>query len=478
MAVLDQNIACFRFFEQLCAIPHGSHNEQAISDWLVQFARQREIPVWQESCGNVIMKVPATAGYEGAPAVMLQAHMDMVCAKTPDSTHDFLKDPLELYVEDGWLKARGTTLGADDGCGVAMILAALDKQDLKHPALECVFTTTEETGMFGAQELDTGRLEARRMICLDATGENVVLTASAGGCRARVEKEFCRTEEKGTGLKIAVSGLLGGHSGVFAAAGRGNANKLLGRCLSALQNQGVFFSLVEINGGDKDNAIPAAASAKILCRDTEKATEILQELFAQLKIELFPVEKNWKLEMEPTEVERPFRTEDSEAVVQLLRLLPDGVTAMSRQVEKLPQISDNLGVVTTEADCVRFEISIRSGGESEMQELTERILMTAKLCGAKAETGGAYPAIAYMADSPFRRQYGEIMEQVWNRQIKTLAVHAGAEAGYFARKMPGIEIVTLGPMMEDVHSPMERLDLASFEKCTAFLLDVLERLDR
>ena len=478
MAVLNQNVACFRFFEEICAIPHGSHNEQAISDWLVDFARQRGIAVVQEPCGNVIMKVPATAGYEQAPAVMLQAHMDMVCAKTPDSTHDFLKDPLDLYVENGWLKARGTTLGADDGCGVAMILTALDQPDLKHPALECVFTTTEETGMFGAQELDTTQLEARRMICLDATGENIVLTASAGGCRARVEKTFRRTQEQGKGLRIAISGLLGGHSGVFAAAGRGNANKLMGRLLSALYSQGVDCALVRISGGDKDNAIPAAAEAELLCADSAKAKQILEEMVQQLKAELLPVEKDWHVDIAEVETANPICAEDSLALVQLLRLLPDGVTAMSRQVEKLPQISDNLGVVTTTDDHVRFEISIRSGGESEMQELAERIVMTAQLCGAKAETGGAYPAVAYMGDSPFRQLYGQIMEQVWNRPIKTLAVHAGAEAGYFARKIPGIEIVTLGPMMEDVHSPMERLDLASFEKCTAFLLDVLERLDR
>ena len=184
------------------------------------------------------------------------------------------------------------------------------------------------------------------------------------------------------------------------------------------------------------------------------------------------------MDITDVQTERPLCHEDSEAVVQLLRLLPDGVTAMSRQVQKLPQISDNLGVVTTREDCVCFEMSIRSGGESEMQELTERIALTAQLCGADADIGGAYPAIAYVAESSFRQQYGEIMKEVWNREIQTLAVHAGAEAGYFARKMPGIEIVTLGPMMEDVHSPMERLDLASFEKCTTFLLDVLERLDR
>ena len=478
MAVLDQNIACFRFFEEICAIPHGSHNEQAISDWLMAFAHRRGIQAVQEPCGNVIMKVPATAGYENAPAVMLQAHMDMVCARTADSTHDFLKDPLDLYVEDGWLKARGTTLGADDGCGVAMILAALDKEDLKHPALECVFTTTEETGMFGAQALDTGLLEAKRMICLDATGENIVLTASAGGCRVQVEKYVLRTQNRGRGLRIAISGLLGGHSGVFAAAGRGNANKLLGRFLSALYSREVPCTLVRISGGDKDNAIPAAAEAELLCADIEKARQILLELEQQLKTELFPVDKDWRVDITEVETGNPICEEDSLALVQLLRLLPDGVTAMSRQVENLPQISNNLGVVTTAENCVRFEISIRSGGESEMQELTERIMMTAQLCGAKAEAGGAYPAVAYMGDSPFRQLYGEIMEQVWHRQIKTLAVHAGAEAGYFARKIPGIEIVTLGPMMEDVHSPMERLDLASFEKCAAFLLDVLERLDR
>lgn len=478
MAVLNQNIACFRFFEELSAIPHGSHNEQAISDWLVQFARQRDIPVLQEPCGNVIMKVPATPGYEAAPPVMLQAHMDMVCAKTPDSNHDFLKDPLDLYVEDGWLKARGTTLGADDGCGVAMILAALDQPGLKHPKLECVFTTTEETGMFGAQELDVAQLEARRMICLDATGEHVVLTASAGGCRARVEKSIHRTQEKGKGLRVAISGLLGGHSGVFAAAGRGNANKLLGRCLSALQNHGVTYTLVQLRGGDKDNVIPFAAEAELLCEETGKAKQILLDMFEQLTVELAPVESGWRMEITEMALENPICAENSRALVQLLRLLPDGVTAMSRQVEKLPQISNNLGVVTTLDDCVRFEISIRSGGESEMHELAERIVLTAQLCGAHAEVGGAYPSMAYLADSPFRQFYGEIMEEVWHKKLRTLAVHAGSEVGYFAKKIPGIEIVTLGPMMEDVHSPKERLDIASFEKCTAFLLDVLERLNR
>lgn len=478
MAVLDQNVECFRYFEELAAIPHGSHNEQAASDWVVRFAKERGLEVYQEPCGNVIIKVDATPGYENVPAVMLSCHLDMVCEKDPESSHDFLRDPLDLYVEDGWLKARGTTLGADDGCGVAMILAVLDKPEQRHPRLECVFTTTEETGMFGAQELDITRLEARRMICLDATGEKVVLTTCAGGCRVKVRKLVHRCDTRGSGLRLAIRGLQGGHSGLFMTAGRGNAIKLLGRFLQALDNKGIAYQLVSVNGGSKDNAIPGYAQAELLCGQTAEAKAALEAAYWQLREELMPIETEWSISVEEAELAAPVADSEKEALVQLLRLLPDGVSVMSRRLQELPQTSNNLGVLTTTEDAVEFSISVRSAGQTEMEELTERIVLLGKLCGAEVEIAGTYPGMPYLPDSPFRQQYARIMTEVWKTEPHYLAIHAGSEVGYFVKRMPDLEVVTLGPMMEDVHSPKERLDIASFEKCTAFLMDVLERLDR
>ena len=477
MAVLDQSVACFRYFEDLAAIPHGSHNEHAASNWVVRFARERGLNVYQEPCGNVIIKVDATPGYEDAPAVMLSCHLDMVCEKTPDSSHDFMKDPLDLYVEDGWLKANGTTLGADDGCGVAMILAVLERTDLKHPRLECVFTTTEETGMNGAQELDVNQLEARRMICLDATGERIVLTTCAGGCRVTLRKKIHRRPVRGGGLRISVRGLQGGHSGMFMTAGRGNAIKLLGRFLSALDREDIPYELVCIEGGSKDNAIPGFAEASFLCEHRVEAKHVLEDTYALIREELLPVEDQWSLDVEEVELNNPMEDGDAGSLVHLLRLLPDGVSVMSRRVPDLPQTSNNLGVFTTEENMIEISTSVRSAGESEMEELTERISVIGQLCGAEVEINGKYPGMPFIPESPFRRQYAEILQEIWQTEPHYLAIHAGSEVGYFVKRIPGLEVVTLGPIMEDVHSPRERLNIASFKKCTEFLMQALERMN-
>lgn len=478
MAVLDQTVPCFRFFEALSAIPHGSHNEKAASDWVVQFARERGFWVRQEPCGNVIIKVPATPGYEGAQPVMLQAHLDMVCAKTPETIHDFSTDPLELYIEEGWLKARGTTLGADDGCGVAMILSVLSCKELRHPRLECVFTTAEESGMDGAQTLDYSQLEARRMICLDATGENVVLTTSAGGCGIKIRKPLRRIPGSGRVLRITVSGLTGGHSGMYIAAGRGNAIKILSRCLFYLNQTCGEYQLVTMNGGAKDNVIPDSAFADILCTDTAGIKRALEDFASIIRDELYPVET--KLRIEATETvlsERPIAKQNADELLTLVRLLPDGVSAMSRQVKDLPQASNNIGRLTLSESYADVEISVRSASESEMDELAGRILLTAKMCGAEAEAGTPYPPMNYLPESAFRDRYGQLIEELWGTKPVYLGVHAGSETGYFAKNIPGIEIVTLGPLMENVHSPQEKLNLASFRKCDEFLAQVLERLN-
>ena len=477
MVVLDQNVPCFRFFEELAAIPHGSHNEKAVSDWLVRFAQTRGLYVRQDPCGNVIIKMPATPGCERAEPVMLQAHMDMVCAKNENVAHDFATDPLMLYVEDGWLKARGTTLGADDGCGVAMILSILDRPELRHPRLECVLTTAEETGMDGARALDYSQLEARRMICLDATGENVILTASAGGCGIEITKPLRRFEGGGAGLRISVNGLAGGHSGMYIAAGRGNAIKLLARCLLYLKQACGEYQLISINGGVKDNAIPCSAYADILCSNAAGFKRALTDIAAAIRAEFQPVEAELRIEAADTMCGgRPVERADAEELLTLIRLLPDGVSVMSRTISGLPQLSDNVGHLTIEEDHAKIELSVRSAITSEMAELIERISLTAAVCGAKAVAGTPYPPISYLPESAFRERYAQIMERFWGVKPVYLSIHAGAEAGYFAEHLPGLEIVTLGPIMENVHSPQEKLNLASFQKCEKFLVQVLECL--
>ncbi|MBC8536242.1 beta-Ala-His dipeptidase [Feifania hominis] len=477
MPVLDQSIPCFRYFEELCAIPHGSHNEKALSDWLVAFARERGLWVRQEECGNVIIKKDASPGYESAAPVMLQGHMDMVCEKTPETVHDFTKDPLDLYLEDGWLKARGTTLGADDGCGVATMLAILDDNSLCHPKLECVFTVAEETGMFGAKALDASDLEARRMIGLDACGENVTVTTSAGGLRAKITKALTRAPFEGTALSVAVRGLLGGHSGVYISAGRGNAIKLLARLLHEVELSGTDMRLVSISGGSKDNAIPRDADAVIVCSDAAAAEQALARMGELIAHELRYTDAQFSVSTGSAEApSTPFDEASSRELVTLLRLLPDGVAVMSHAVEGLVQTSDNVGVLSMDGDTAVVEVSMRSAGDSELDELAQRIGLISSLCGAQCQFDSRYPGMEYQSDSPFRDKYAAVMKEVWGVEPKLLAVHAGGEGGYFAQKLPGIEMIAVGPFIEDVHSPLERMDMASFKKCYDFICALLERL--
>ncbi len=477
--VLDHKIPCLRYFEALCAIPHGSGNEAQIAAYLMEFARQHGLWAIQEDCGNVIIKKPASTGYETAPAVLLQAHMDMVCEKTSETIHDFTKDPLELYIEDGWLKARGTTLGADDGSGVATILALLDDPALKHPRLECLFTVEEETGMHGARVLDGSLLEARRMIGLDAAGENVVVTSMAGGMRARLTLPMGQKyEANGEHLSIQISGLQGGHSGVFIDAGRGNAIKLLGRALDALIESGISIRLVSISGGSKDNAIARDARAEFYCGEPEKAVERLKTLEENIRHELRYTDPGVALDIQRRTggEAAAYAANTTQQLVDLLLLLPHGVAGMNHATEHLVQVSDNVGTLRLENDCAVCEVSLRSAGESEMDALARRIERTAALCGAACSFASRYPGKEYAPVSPFRERYAAEMKRIWNCEPQLLAVHAGGEGGYFAQKLPGLEMVCIGPFIEDVHCPTERMNIASFVKCTSFVASLLETL--
>ncbi len=480
--VLDQSKPVFRFFEDLCEIPHGSGNERQISDFLMAFAKDRGLWAHQDKAMNVIIKKPASSGFEDAPAVMLQGHMDMVCEKNNDVVHDFLKDPLSLYIQDGWLRARGTTLGADDGCGVAIMLAILDDPDCRHPALECVFTVEEETGMAGAAALDYSLLRARRLVGLDSAGETSTVVSSAGGLRLRATRTLAyRPVPKDfTVCQLEIKGLEGGHSGIFIDKERGNSIKLAARVLHGLRTAGVDFYLADLRGGSKDNAIPRECVVSLAVQNAHlaKAETAAAGLAAEIGEELAASDAGFALTFGPSAAgaDRMLAAGDTQAVVDLLFLMPNGVAAKSMTMQDLVLTSDNVGVVSIQDGCFQLLVSLRSAVESRIDELCARMTLLCDRLGFQWETGSRYPGMDYQTQSPFRDQYAAYMREVWGKELCLVAGHAGGEGGYFVKNLPGLELVALGPFIEDVHGPDERMDPVSFLRCYDFLVGFLARL--
>ena len=477
MSVLNQDLAIYRFFEQLCAIPHGSYNEAAVADWLVAFAQARGLSFYRDDMNNVILRKPASAGYEAHAPVMLQAHTDMVCEKNADSTHDFAADPLELYVEDGWLRARGTTLGGDDGQGVAMMLAILDDDTLAHPPLECVFTVQEEVGLCGAMHLDASQLTAKRMINLDSDGETVTLVSSSGGMRAHVEFDGETQENAAPAYRLFLTGLRGGHSGGFIHKGLGNANRIAFRIFEALLRQGFQPRLSAIHGGLKENAIPRECELLFACPgDSQSLADAIEAERAAVAAELGAADPGLQATLTPAAPLARTLTEDASArLIRLGFLLPNGLQAMSPDIPDLPVVSLNLGRVTLENGRASFLFSIRSPMDTARRELFRRIEDTAALLGATAAVSNDYPGWAYEKDSPLR----EALRTVFARRGMTLseeATHGGLETGVLKGKIPSLDIVTFGALAEDIHTPDERLNLASYERCYNILTELLADL--
>ncbi|GHU74335.1 aminoacyl-histidine dipeptidase [Clostridia bacterium] len=478
--VLDQSVPCFRFFEDLCEIPHGSGKEKALSDFLVAFAKKKKLWVNQDALGNVFVKKPASAGYEAAAPLLLQSHIDMVCEKNEDVDHDFLVDPLHLYIEDGWLKARGTTLGADDGCGVATMLAILDDDKLAHPALECVFTVEEETGMQGAAALDYSLLTARRMIGLDAAGETTTVASSAGGLRVRAHKKLARETYSGVGISLFVFGLQGGHSGIFINKERGNSIKIAGRVLYRVKREGIPFRLVDIHGGSKDNAIPRECTVVLACAgsDLARILAIVDVVREEVTRELAVSDDGFALTVttQSTQEWQVIPGKQTSEMIDLLALLPNGVAAMSMSIPDLVQTSDNVGVISIEGAELVVLISLRSEIESRIEELCDRIVRLCQIFNTEYEIGSRYPGMEFQAASPFREHFASVMQELWGQELRVRTGHVGGEGGYFARHLPGIQIVTIGPFIQDVHCPDETMNVASFHKVYDFLVQFLARL--
>ena len=454
----------FRFFEEISAIPRPSYHEGGIADYLVAFAKERNLECYRDTTNNVLIKKPATAGKENVPAILFQGHTDMVCEKNADVEHDFLKDPLKLYVDGNMLRANGTTLGADNGIAVATMLALLDGEIAEHPAIECLFTSAEETGMDGVNNFDYDLISARRLVNMDSEDIGKITAGCAGGFRTDLEVA-CKTRSfAGSALRVSVSGLMGGHSGVNINDGRANANKLMGRLLSALiKTQEIC--LISLAGGSKTNAIPRECEAVLAVSDADAAVDCLTACAAEIANELSEEDKGFELICEDSEdAAVMFDGESTLKLIAVLSCAQNGVLAMSNQVKGLVEFSRNLGVIETKGDTVTFLFSTRSSVDGQLSAAMDEMDIFARILGASVSHHNRYPGWCYAKTSAIRDAYLAAYREVMGGEADIDVIHAGLECGVISSKISDMDMISVGPDMFDIHSPDEALDLDSVEK--------------
>ena len=468
----------FRYFEDLAAIPHGSGNESAVADWLVAFAHERGLEVIRDAWNNVLIRLPASEGREGEATLLLQGHTDMVCEKNNDTVHDFTKDPLKLRVTDGWLHAEGTTLGGDDGIAVAVMLTVLDGGVSSNPPIECLFTTEEETGLTGAANFDYSLLRARRMINLDNEELGILIAGCAGGIRSEVDIPINTVPYALPRIEIELKGLCGGHSGGCIHMGRANANKLMARILTALFAAHPF-RLVRMDGGSKDNAIPRECRAVIATEELEQSLAFLSAYEKTVAAELGEEDRGFHLITATATAEAKDRAMDTLATRRVLTVLTaaqDGVIAMSHDVPGLVEYSRNMGVVRTDTDKCRFTcvFSTRSAIEAQIDASVAQLDMLASLVGAKTRHHSRYPGWSFAKESATRDAYCAHYREVMGRDVEVTIIHAGLECGIMKNHLPDLDAISVGPDMQGIHSPDEKMNLASCEKFWEILRGMIE----
>lgn len=479
MRILEQlePKSVFHFFEELCNIPHGSGNTAGITAYLMQFAADRNLEAVRDEIGNVMIRKPATTGYEKVPGIVLQGHMDMVAVKKPESLKNMQTEGLDLAVDGDYVYAIDTSLGGDDGIAIAYGLAILDAEDLKHPEIELVATVDEETGLFGAKAIDLSQLKGRRFLNLDSEEEGIFWTSCAGGVRVESTLPVDMASVNGLKFTVAVKGLQGGHSGADIHRERGNALYLLARVLYHA-NKAVSFYVADFHGGTVENAIPREASAEIVLQneaDADTFVGMVRELEKDLKTEYAVRDAGLYVEVlkESIDAYAVYSEESTGKLLRLLTTAPVGVQAMSREMEGLVETSLNLGVVTAENTKIVIQHSIRSSVESAKVALLEKLEALMELVGASCTTSGDYPGWAYRADSPLREKLVRIYEDMFGRKPEIQAIHAGLECGLFLGKVPDLDCVSMGPNMQSIHTTEEKLSISSTERVWRFLVAVL-----
>lgn len=469
----------FYYFEQLCGIPHGSYNTKAISDYCVGVAQTLGLKVRQDELNNVVIFKPASPGYENLPTLMIQGHLDMVCEKNAEVDFDFMTEGLNLYTEDGYVKAKGTTLGGDDGIAVAYGLAILEDNTLCHPALEVVFTTEEEVGMEGVAGLDVSDLQAAYLLNLDSEDEGHILAGCAGGLKSTVTFQVSRQPQEGFVVDLKIKGLAGGHSGTEINKGRANANILMGRLLFELHKQ-LNYGIIQLHGGLKDNAIPREAFAALVVHPEEGVLvkEIVNDFQRMVENEFYYTDPDVEVQCEIHEQEtvaEAFSMMLMEKVIFMLMEAPNGVQTMSGALPGLVESSLNLGIVITEETQVKFCFAVRSAIDSLKVYISDKLRYLAELFGGDYNISGLYPEWSYKKDSKLRDLLIGVYEEMYHETPVVETIHAGLECGLLLEKMPQLDIVSIGPDMKDIHTPREALDIASVERTYEYILEILKQ---
>lgn len=472
----------WKYFREIAHIPHGSDNEEAMTEYLVQFAKKQELKYIQEPYGNVIIKAPGTAGKEQNPGVILQCHMDMVCEKNETSTHDFAKDRLQLIVHNNWISADGTTLGADNGIGLVMALAILSSKDIEHPPLEVLFTVAEETGMTGARELDPTHLTGSRLINLDSEDEGVLYTGCAGGIRLYTKGNLDTEKSNGSQhfWELTIKGFSGGHSGMNIIENRGNPILLGATLMSTLCHAIPSLQISSVKAGGKDNAIPRECFIRFATdgeRDLESIWSKISQEATELLSQFQKTDPHGTIEIHPKDPEPSLCTRrDTELLCSTVQKIPHGVIAMSSILDGIVETSTNLASIVLANGSYEIHTSQRSFIWEEREAITSKVRKSMEPLGGKIIEESPYPGWEPNPNSELTAIITELYKEETGKQMEVTAVHAGLECGLLKDKLPHLDCVSLGPDIEDVHTPDERASILSANRVGQFLLTLLAKL--
>lgn len=467
----------FYYFGNVCDVPHGSGDMSGIRRLLKNFAINHNLEYVTDDYNNVIIYKQGTAGYESSAPVILQGHTDMVCQKSDDYDINFVERGIDAYIDGDFVKAKGTTLGADNGIAVAMILAILEDDTISHPPIEAVFTTDEEIGMIGANNLDMSLLKGKRMINIDSEDGDIITVSCAGGSDIIATIPTDRVDAEGDVIKITLKGLIGGHSGIEINSNRVNADILMGRVLNHLRNE-QKFSVISVCGGDKSNAIPNYCEASLVAHGGVALKEIAEEYLEVIKAEISDREKDFSycVALDGKDTCRSLSDKVSETLINILATAPNGVLDMSASVEGLVETSLNLGILETTDDTINLRFSLRSNKASALKALEEKIVAFLNMQNVESVVFGKYLPWEYNENSVLRETYKRIYKEQLGEEPKVEAIHAGLECGVFAAAIKDFDCISIGPFLYDVHTVKEKLSISSTETVYKNLLNLLEEL--
>lgn len=468
----------FSYFEEICGIPHPSYKEKKLSDYCVDFAQKHGLEVRQDSLGNIIIVKEATAGYENVEPLMIQGHLDMVCEKEPGCDIDFEQDGLRLKTEGDYITAEGTTLGGDDGIAIAYALAILASDTLEHPRIEAIFTVSEEVGMEGAGAIDLSGLHAHKLLNLDSEEEGYLLTSCAGGTSAKVMLPVSYETRHGSLYELTVDGLIGGHSGAEIDKGRANSNLLMGRVLMTLEGK-VEYSIVSMEGGLKDNAIPRKAQAVILVEngDVQEMERLVKETESVIRREYAVTDPDIRIAAQKKEVSeaKTLTGESRRKLIALVTMLPNGVQSMSADIKGLVETSLNLGILVLNEKELTLRYAVRSSVQTARDFLVEKLRFLTEQFGGELATEGTYPAWEYKKDSKLREDMVRVYKEMYGKEPVIQAIHAGLECGLLAGKIENLDAVSIGPDMVSIHTTEEKLSISSTKRVWEYIVEVIKQ---